>query len=114
MADEQDGPPAARDLTHLAKTLLLELRVADRQHLVDDQNLGLEMRGNREGQPDVHPAAVALDRRVEKLLGAGKRHDVIELARDLRARHAENRAVQEDVLAARQLGMKARSDFEQA
>ena len=33
---------------------------------------------------------------------------------DLRADHAENGAVQEDVLAARELGMKARADFEQA
>ena len=36
------------------------------------------------------------------------------LRRDLRARHAEDRAVQVDVLAAGQLGMKAGADFEQA
>src|SRR4030095_15892755 len=39
--------------------------------------------------------------------------DLVELAPNLRAAHAENRAVQEDVLASGQLRMKSGADFEQ-
>ena len=46
-------------------------------------------------------------------LDARELDDVVELAANLGAPHAENRAVQIDVVAAGQLGMKARADFEQ-
>jgi hypothetical protein len=44
----------------------------------------------------------------------GELDDLVELARDLAARHAEDRAAQEDVLAPRQLGVEAGADLEQA
>ena len=49
--------PLARHVLHLAEALLLELRVADRQHLVDDQDLRLQVRRDRERQPHIHAAA---------------------------------------------------------
>ena len=60
------------------------------------------------------PLRVALDRRVEELLDLGEGDDLVELARDLARRHAEDRAVEEDVLAAGELGVKAGADLEQA
>ena len=75
--------PRSRDVPHLAEALLLELRVADRQHLVDDENLGLQMRRNGEGEAHVHAARIALHRRVEELLDAGEVDDLVELAVDL-------------------------------
>ena len=45
---------------------------------------------------------------------SAKADDLVELASDLGARHAEDGAVEIDVLAARQLGMKAGADLEQA
>ena len=51
---------------HLPEALALERRVADRQDLVDEQDLGLEVRGHGEGQAHVHAGGVALDRRVEE------------------------------------------------
>ena len=47
------------------------------------QDLGLEMGGDRERQPHVHAAAVALDRRVEELLDLGEVDDLVELPVDL-------------------------------
>ena len=80
VADEDDRAAVAlRNLAHLAEALLLEVGVADRQHLVDDQDLRLQVRGDREGQPNVHAAAVALDRRVEEALDLGERDDLVEL-----------------------------------
>ena len=42
------------------------------------------MRRDREGQPHIHAAAVALDRRVEKLFDLGEGDDLVEFARNLR------------------------------
>ena len=41
------------------------------QHFIDDENLRFEMRGDRKGQPDIHPRRVALHRRIEKPLDFG-------------------------------------------
>ena len=97
----------------LPEALLLERGVADREHLVDEQNLGLEMRGDRERESHVHAARVALDRGVEEALDLGERDDLVESALDLGAPHAEDRAVEVDVLAAGELGVKAGADLEQ-
>ena len=43
----------------------------------------------------------------------GEGDDLVELSANLGAAHAEDRAVQKDVLAAGQLGMKAGADLEQ-
>ena len=72
------------------------------------------MRRHGERQPHVHPARVALHRRVEEPLDLGERDDLVELARDLGAAHAEDRAVQEDVLAAGQLRVEPGPDLQQA
>src|SRR5665213_1318839 len=54
-----------------------------------------------------------LHRRIEELIDLGKRHDLVKLAFDLMALHAQDRAVHVDIFAARQLGMKPRADFQQ-
>ena len=107
VADEHHRAAAAADVVHLAQALLLERGVADGEHLVDEQDLRLEVRGDREGQAHVHAARVVLDRRVEELLDLGERDDLVELALDLGPPHAEDGAVQVDVLAAGELGMEA-------
>ena len=68
---------------HLAQALLLERGVADGQDLVDDQDLGIQVRRHGEGEPDIHPAGVALHRRVEELFDLGEGDDLVELAGDL-------------------------------
>ena len=72
--------PLLRHVAHLAQAFLLERGVADGQHLVDQQDLGLEMGGDGEAEPHVHAAGVALDRRVEELLDLGEGDDLVELA----------------------------------
>ena len=78
-----------------------------------EQNLRLQVRRNGERQADVHAARVVLDRSVDKFLDLGKGYDLVELARRLCAWHPEDRAVQEDVLATRQLRMKPGTDLKQ-
>src|SRR5207244_313378 len=67
-----------------------------------------------EGKSYEHSARVPLDRGVHELFDAGELDDRVELPVDLAALHAEDRAVEVDVLAPGQLRMEARADFEQA
>jgi hypothetical protein len=112
--DEQDGPPRVAEVFHPPQTPRLELGVADREHLVHQQDLRLEVRGDREREPDVHAARVAFYRRVDEPLDAGELDDVVEAALDLSTLHAENRPVEVDVLASGQLLVEAGTHFEQA
>ena len=62
----------------LPEAATLELDVADRQHLVDEQDLCLHVGGDGETEAQVHPRRVALDRRVHELLEAGEGDDLVE------------------------------------
>src|SRR5215210_3460363 len=53
------------------------------------------------------------DWRIDEFADLGEFHDRIELALDLLSLHAQNRAVQIDILTARQLGVKSGTDFQQ-
>src|SRR6516162_11701496 len=54
-----------------------------------------------------------LDRRVNELFDLGEGHDFVELGRDLGLAHAHDRAIEKNVFAPRELGMKAGSNFQQ-
>ena len=103
----------AGHVADLADALSLERRVAHGQHLVHQQDLGLEVGGDREGQPQVHPGRVVLDRRIDEALDLGEGDDLVELRADLRPPHAEDGAVEVDVLGAGQLGMESGADLQQ-
>ena len=113
VAHEEHRPAAARDVAHAAQALLLKGRVADGEHLVDEQDVGLEVRGHRECQLHVHAARIALDRRIDEAVDFGELDDLLEAAFDLRPAHAEDCAAQKNIFAAGELGVKAGADFEQ-
>ena len=113
VTDKDDSPTLVCDGSHLPEALFLERRIADRQHLVHEENLRLQVCGDGEGQPHVHPAREALDRCVDELLHLGERDDLVELSSDFPPFHAEDRAVEVNVLASRQFGMKTRPYLQQ-
>ena len=71
------------------------------------------MRGHGEGEAHAHPAAVAFHRRVYEICDFGKGHDIVELFGDFARGHAEDRAVEEDVVAPGEFIVKAGAHFEQ-
>ena len=73
--------PDSPSRLHAAEAAALELGVADGEHLVDEQDLRLEVRRDREGETHVHAARVALHRRVDEALDPGELDDLVELAR---------------------------------
>ena len=59
------------------------------------------------------PARVGADRPVDRVLDLGERDDLVEALADLGAAQALDRAVQVDVLAAREVGVEAGAELEQ-
>jgi hypothetical protein len=113
VAHEDNRSSSACDIIHLAKAAFLEGGISDREHFVNQEDLGLEMRRDGESQPQVHAARVVLHGRVDERSDLGKRNDSVELCQDLRALHAENRAAEQHVLAACQLRVETGAHFEQ-
>ncbi len=91
----------------------LEFRVAHRDDLVDQQDLGLHVHRDRESETHVHAARVDLHRFVDEVADAGELDDVVDRRRHLTPGEAEHGAVQVDVLATGQVRVEARSELEQ-
>ncbi len=109
---EQHGPSPATQILHRADAFLLERGVANRQHLIDDEHVGLEVRGHREAKPQAHAARITLDGRVDETLHARELDDRIEFDIDLLLLHPEDGAVQVDVLAPGQFLVKPGADLQ--
>ena len=80
MGDEQDRPALPLELGDLVQALARERLVADREHLVDEQDVRVDVHGDREAEPDVHARRVVLDRVVDELLELGELDDRVEQA----------------------------------
>src|SRR5581483_2180392 len=113
VAHEKDGATASRHLLDTGVGPGLKLGVADGEHLVEEQDLGVEVRGDGERESHLHPRRIPLDGDVDEVADTGEVDDLVELPPGLCTRHAEDRAVEEDVVSPRQLGMKAGAYFEQ-
>ena len=84
--DEQDRLAAAPELGELVEALVGEAFVADGQHLVDEQHVGIDVNRDREAEPHVHAGRVGLDRRVDEVLQLGELDDLVEARCDLALR----------------------------
>ena len=110
---EDDRPPFACHIVHLAKAALLEGRIANGEYFIDQQDFRLQVCRNRKRQPQVHATGIVLHRRVDERARFGEPHDRVEPRLDFGTRHSENRPVQEDVLPSGQLGVEAGAHFQQ-
>ena len=113
VGDEHDRAALALELAHPLEALALEGLVADREHLVDQQQFGLDVDRDREPEPHVHARRVVLHLRVDELPELGEGDDVVEPALEVASRHAEDRAVEIHVLASGQLLLEPRAQLEQ-
>ena len=104
--------PSSLELLHPVEALLLEALVADGEHLVDEQDVGLDVDRHGEAQTDVHARRVVLHLVVDELLELGELDDLVEALADLPARQPEQRAVQVDVVPAGELGLEARAELQ--
>src|SRR6266513_158333 len=111
--DEHDRLLRRAELPDLREALVLEVLVPDREHLVHQENVRLEMHGDRETEAHVHAARVGLHRRVKEAPDVGELRDRGHRAVHLLARKAEERSVEVRVLAAAEVGVESGADLEE-
>ena len=120
LADHVDGVGHEQDRAALAlepldalEALALERLVADGEHLVDEQDLGVDVDRHRESEPRRHTRRVVLHLVVDEVLDLGERDDLVEDPVDLLTGESEDRRVQVDVLAPGEVAVEARAELEQ-
>ena len=65
--DQQQGTAAIQIAAHVGGAFALEGHVADREDLVDQQDVGVHVRGDRVRETRLHPGAIGLHRRVDEV-----------------------------------------------
>ena len=87
------------------EAFLLERGITNSQDLVDEQHVGLEECCDREAEAKAHPPGVELHLTVDRRFEFGEGHDLIEACRHFRSLEPQERAVDLNVLATREIGM---------
>ena len=112
--DEHDRPALLLEGEDPPEALPLERLVADGEDLVQQEDVRVEERGDGEAEPHRHPRRVRAHRPVDRVLELGERDDLVEALLDVGASEALDRAVQEDVLASREVEVEARAELARA
>ncbi len=110
---EHDRASFALERPDAVEALGLEGLVSDREHLVDQQDVRVDVHRHREPEPDQHARRVELHLVVDEVLELRERDDVVERGVGLPARQAEERGVEVDVLAPGELGVEPGAELEQ-
>ena len=107
MADEQERHATVDHLPHHQHALGLEKDIAHSQGFIDDKDLGIDLRGDRKGQPDEHPAGVGLHGLMDEIADIGKGQDVIHFCIHLFPGIAHDGTAEIGVLQPRHFGIEA-------
>ena len=113
MGDEHDRLLRGAELADLGEAFVLEVLVPDREHLVDEKDVRLEVHRDREPEAHVHAARVRLHGGVEEAADVGKLLDRGHGPVHLLPREAEERAIEIRVFAAAEIGVESGTDLEQ-
>src|SRR2546423_1060158 len=113
MRDDDDRLATRTKVFELLAAFSLKVRISNGEDLVDQEDVWLDVDGNRESEPDVHSRRVILDGRVDEVLQPGEVDDLVESLIDLPLAETEYGAIEVDVLATRELRMESRAELEQ-
>ena len=113
MGDEDDRLAFGFHLVEGVGALLLEGGVADRQHLVDQQHVGVGLHHHREGEPHQHPRGVVLQLQVGEFLQLGELDDRVLAAAHLARGQPHHHPVEDDVFARREVDVEADSELDE-
>ena len=104
---EHDRASAVAHLVEDVKALLLEGGVADGQDLVDEQNLGVDLDRDGEGEPDVHAGGVVLELELLELAQLGEVDHGVIAGAGLARGEAHHDPVEDHVVARGQVWVEA-------
>ena len=86
---------------------VLEHKVADRQNLITDKDVGLNLGRNGKAKARDHAAGIVFDRHIDKIPQLGKVDDAVEMLLHIGTVMAQHRAVQKDIFPRGQVQIKA-------
>ena len=98
--DEENRLVAAAEFSELVEALVCETLVADCEHLVDQQHVGVDVNRDGEAETHVHPRRIGLHRRIDEFAKLREVDNLVEARVNLALAEPEHDAVDEDVLAA--------------
>ncbi len=90
MRDKHECGAVFQYLAHAVQATLLECGVTDREHLIDQQDVGLEESGNGKPQPHLHACRVELHLAIDRLAQLGELDDGVEPLGDVLASRPSN------------------------
>ena len=105
--------PCSLELEDAVDALALERFVADGEHLVEQQDVGVDVDRDREPEAHVHAGGVRPDRQVDEALELAELDDLVEPAVDLLLPQAVDRRAQVDVVATGEVVVEAGAELEQ-
>ncbi len=113
VGDERDRLALLLEAEDPVDALALERLVADREHLVEEQDLRVDVDRDREAEPHVHARGVRADRQVDEALELAELDNLVEPAVDLLLPEPVDRGAEVDVVAAGEVLVEAGAELEQ-
>ena len=113
VGDEDDRLAFGFHLVEGVGALLLEGGVAHRQHLVDQEHVGVDLHHHRERESDQHPGGVVLQLQVGEFAQLGEVDHRVEPVAHLLRGEAHHHPVEDDVLARGQLVVEADPELDE-
>ena len=113
MGDDQHGFAGPAKGVNLAEAFLLEVVIADGQDFIDQEDVGIDLDSHGKPKAHVHAGGIVFDGLVDEIPETGKIDDGLEALAHLPTAQAHDRAGQEDVFAACEVGMKAGPELQQ-
>ena len=110
---EHDRLALLAEVEEHVEALLLEGGVAHGQDLVDQQHVGVHLDHHGEGEPHVHPRRVVLQLEVGEVLELGELDHPLDPLGGLGRGEAEHHAVEQDVVARRELHVEAHAELDE-
>src|SRR5215510_12758425 len=111
--NEKDGNTAFLHLLQPADAAMLKDCIADRQGLINDQNIGRGRNRNRESQTHIHAAGVGLYRLMDELSNFSKTFDLGKQRFSFFPRKPEERGIHEDIFDSRKFRVEPCAELEQ-
>lgn len=100
MAHEDNGLGSATKLPHAIHAAVLEIEVTCDQRLVEQEDLMIHRRSNRELQPSGHARGVGREWQLNMVGDTGEIDDLVDALADGCASHAQGKAPKLNVLSA--------------
>ena len=113
MRHEQHRASLLAQACELVEALLLERGVPDGEHLVDQQDVGVDLDGGGECEPNVHPRRVVLQLEIDELLELGERQDVVETLCRLLAGKPEHDRVDDHVVPSGEIRIESDAELDE-